>query len=243
MIEQSRHPIRHRAANGFCRSRPHAPRLSARLRTAAAGDPAKCVGGGRSLNNGRSCNAKGPQFEEIEYWRQRGRILDQGTGLANEPARICTLLPSSISTGGLSTTWSPCLMPSLISSAARRTVPSGCDAVTRCRRSPLSSLLAFAPHAKAKGADPNRASRGAAYPGEIIPEWRAKSSWKAERDQIGMVGDIIADSRATSPGIRTAEPGDLRDKHNVRDIGGKPPLRVRQHASFRSIIAVWPGVG
>lgn len=55
------------------------------------------------------------------------------------------------------------------------------------------------PHAKAKGADPNRASRGAAYPGEIIPEWRAKSSWNAERDQIGMVSDIIADSRATSP--------------------------------------------
>src|SRR5262249_38710539 len=59
------------------------------------------------------------------------------------------------------------------------------------------------PRAKAKGADPNRASRGAAYPGEIIPEWRAKSSWNAERDQIGMVGDIIANSRATSPGIRT----------------------------------------
>jgi hypothetical protein len=40
--------------------------------------------------------------------------------------------------------------------------------------------------AQAKGAEPNRASRGAAYPGEIIPEWRAKSSWNAERDQIGM---------------------------------------------------------
>jgi hypothetical protein len=61
------------------------------------------------------------------------------------------------------------------------------------------------PLQKAKGADPNRASRGAAYPVEIIPEWRAKSSWNAERDQIGMVGDIIADSRATSPGIRTSD--------------------------------------
>ena len=29
-----------------------------------------------------------------------------------------------------------------------------------------------------------------------------KSSRNAGRDQIGMVGDIIADSRATSPGIR-----------------------------------------
>jgi hypothetical protein len=39
-------------------------------------------------------------------------------------------------------------------------------------------------------------------PGEIIPECRAKSSRNAERHQIGMVGDISADSRATSPGIR-----------------------------------------
>src|SRR6516162_9581331 len=58
------------------------------------------------------------------------------------------------------------------------------------------------PRAKAKGADPNRASRGLAYPSEIIPECRAKSSRNAERDQIGMLGDIIADSRATSLGIR-----------------------------------------
>ena len=58
------------------------------------------------------------------------------------------------------------------------------------------------PPAKAKGADPNRASRGAAYLGDIIPECRAKSSRNAGRDQIGMVGDIIVDSRATSPGIR-----------------------------------------
>ena len=43
---------------------------------------------------------------------------------------------------------------------------------------------------KAKGADPNRANRGAAYPGGIIPEWRAKSSWRAERAQIGMLGEI-----------------------------------------------------
>ena len=55
---------------------------------------------------------------------------------------------------------------------------------------------------KAKGADPNRARRGATYPSEFIPEWRAKSFWNAERDQIGMLGQIIADSRATSPGIR-----------------------------------------
>src|ERR1700747_2464483 len=84
------------------------------------------------------------------------------------------------------------------------------------------------PHAKAKGADPNRASRGAAYPGEIIPEWRAKSSWNAERDQIGMVGDIIADSRATSPGIRSLNNagGLLVLFHLDRRLLGVPPRPV-----------------
>src|ERR1700730_10974050 len=33
----------------------------------------------------------------------------------------------------------------------------------------------------------------------------------AERDQIGMVGDIIADSWATSPGIRSGASGGVRD--------------------------------
>ena len=44
------------------------------------------------------------------------------------------------------------------------------------------------PRAKAKGADPNRASRRTAYPGDIILGSRAKSSWNAERDQIGNAG-------------------------------------------------------
>jgi hypothetical protein len=43
--------------------------------------------------------------------------------------------------------------------------------------------------------------RRAKAKGDIIPEWRAKSSWNAERDQIRMLADIIADSRVTSPGI------------------------------------------
>ena len=38
------------------------------------------------------------------------------------------------------------------------------------------------------------ASRSAVLAGEIIPECRAKSSWNAERDQIGLLGEIIADS-------------------------------------------------
>ena len=51
---------------------------------------------------------------------------------------------------------------------------------------------------KAEGADAMRASRGAPRGGTT----RATSSRNAERDQIGMAGEIIADSRATSPGIR-----------------------------------------
>jgi hypothetical protein len=41
----------------------------------------------------------------------------------------------------------------------------------------------------------------AVYPGDIIPERRAKSSRNAERHQIGLASNIIPDSRATSPGI------------------------------------------
>jgi hypothetical protein len=55
--------------------------------------------------------------------------------------------------------------------------------------------------AKAKGEDPKRASRGASQPGDFIPEWRATSNRNAERHQIGMVGEIIPESRATSVGI------------------------------------------
>ncbi|MGA8758666.1 MAG: PEP-CTERM sorting domain-containing protein, partial [Stellaceae bacterium] len=39
------------------------------------------------------------------------------------------------------------------------------------------------------------------YPGDFIPESRAKSSRNAERHQIGMVREIIPESRATSVGI------------------------------------------
>ncbi|HEY6996271.1 MAG TPA: hypothetical protein VH397_21425, partial [Xanthobacteraceae bacterium] len=63
------------------------------------------------------------------------------------------------------------------------------------------------PSAKAQG-DPKRAGRGAVpnalYPGDIIPERQAKSSRNAERHHLGLAGDIIPDSRATSPGISMA---------------------------------------
>jgi hypothetical protein len=60
------------------------------------------------------------------------------------------------------------------------------------------------PLAKAKGRTvgaPAEALFPPRYPGDIISEWRAKSSRNAERHQIGLVGDIIPDSRATSLGI------------------------------------------
>ena len=41
---------RHRPANGFCRSLPHAPRLPARLWTAATGDPTKRACGSGGVN-------------------------------------------------------------------------------------------------------------------------------------------------------------------------------------------------
>src|SRR5271165_489457 len=79
--------------------------------------------------------------------------------------------------------------------------------LTEARRAPgasRSSLLASSPPvAKAKGTDAKRASRDALYPGDFIPESRAKSSRNAERHQIGMVREIIPESRATSVGIRT----------------------------------------
>jgi hypothetical protein len=48
-----------------------------------------------------------------------------------------------------------------------------------------AALSSMTRQRKAKGADFNRAGRGAAYPDDIIPEWRAKSSWNAERDRSG----------------------------------------------------------
>src|SRR6516164_5414795 len=107
--------------------------------------------------------------------------------------------------------------PAASTSIARSTaqyLPAGRSRCRTARRSSTearralgalrSSLLASSPpKAKAEGADAKRASRDAAYPGDIIPEWRAKSSRNAGRNQIGLVGDIIPDSRATSSGIRS----------------------------------------
>jgi len=69
----------------------------------------------------------------------------------------------------------------------------------------------------------------AVYPGDIIPEQRAKSSRNTERHQIGLVGDIIPDSRATSLGIsrgqgvrREAGSERLEENHRVVINGSNP---------------------
>ena len=52
---------------------------------------------------------------------------------------------------------------------------------SRTRRIVVLSAGIAPPVQKAKGAGPNRASRGLAYPSEIIPERRATSSWIRKR--------------------------------------------------------------
>src|SRR5215510_10499993 len=63
------------------------------------------------------------------------------------------------------------------------------------------------------------------------PPTRARSSRNGERNHPGTSSEIKSEWWATSSRIRgqlppesaPAEAGDLRDKHNVRDIGGNPP--------------------
>jgi hypothetical protein len=56
-------------------------------------------------------------------------------------------------------------------------------------------------------------------PGEIVPEYRAKSSRNRERDQIGMLGDIIADSRATSQKTQRRRETDSNHRSLVQETG------------------------
>src|SRR5271167_2461977 len=124
--------------------------------------------------------------------------------------------------------------------------------LTEARRAPgasRSSLLASSPPvAKAKGTDAKRASRDALYPGDFIPESQAKSSRNAERHQIGMVREIIPESRATSVGSRTLGTfaNDVlvasKVRHGVEPIRGTPPRRTSRYRRV-SPIAVRPGKG
>src|SRR4029077_20231936 len=95
---------------------------------------------------------------------------------------------------------------------------------------PLSSLLASAPPAKAKGADPSRASRGATYRA-TSRHGGATSSWNAERDQIGMPSEIIADSQATSPGIRRHAVLALDVPPEAQESGGAELQAARHDAT------------
>src|SRR5580658_2634629 len=97
---------------------------------------------------------------------------------------------------------------------------------TEARRAPgasRSSLLASSPPvAKAKGADAKRSADR--------PSNRATSSRNAERDQIGMPGEIIPEQRATSVGIRT-EPltdGELTLFKSVAGHRAPPTRQVKE---------------
>src|SRR5258708_28568919 len=63
-----------------------------------------------------------------------------------------------------------------------------------------------APLRKAERRDRIGARRGLVTPGDIIPEWWARSSRNGGRDQIGTVGEIIPEWWATSSGISSDGP-------------------------------------
>jgi hypothetical protein len=72
-----------------------------------------------------------------------------------------------------------------------------------------SSLPAsFPPSAKTAEGNLKRASRGAIYPGDIIPEQRAKSSPNSERNHLGTPSEIKSECRATFPESRATSAGD-----------------------------------
>ena len=80
---------------------------------------------------------------------------------------------------------------------------------------------------EAKVADPNRAGGGVAYPSEIIPEQRATSCWNAARDQIGMLDEIILDSRATSLGIHIQSHNSPKRRSNKPMLIGPGAIPVQ----------------
>ncbi len=77
-------------------------------------------------------------------------------------------------------------------------VPTAIGGSARRFVCPLSSLLASAPPAKAKGADPSRASRGATY--------RATSSRHGGRHHPGTPSEIKSECRARSSRVRKRLP-------------------------------------
>jgi hypothetical protein len=71
-------------------------------------------------------------------------------------------------------------------------------------------------------------------PGEIVPEYRAKSSRNRERDQIGMLGDIIADSRATSQKTQRWREADS----NRRSLSQNEPVSLAERECRRGERAI-----
>ncbi|MCD9898296.1 hypothetical protein LUG63_45735, partial [Bradyrhizobium japonicum] len=81
------------------------------------------------------------------------------------------------------------------------------------------------PLRKAERRDRIGARRGLVTPGDIIPEWWARSSRNGGRDQIGTVGEIIPEWWATSSGISN---NDRQRRGDQNQIDFKPvgnPLR------------------
>src|ERR1700688_946821 len=73
--------------------------------------------------------------------------------------------------------------------------PQTSVAKSRARGACKPSLLASVPSSgKAKGADLNHSQQRSSFPGDIIPEWWARSFRNGGRHHPGKVGGIISDS-------------------------------------------------
>jgi hypothetical protein len=84
------------------------------------------------------------------------------------------------------------------------------------------------PLRKAERRDRIGARRGLVTPGDIIPEWWARSSRNGGRHQIGTVGEIIPEWWATSSGI---------SKRWGSEVSGGPVGRIAQPAPAIEIAA------
>ena len=115
---------------------------------------------------------------------------------------------------------------------SRRTVPSRCDAVTRCRRSSLSSLLAFAPPCKSQRSGPSSGQQRRRLPGrdhsgmagEIILERRARSNRNGGRHHRGFPGNFPRNPHRRKPAIcATSTMSAISAENPHPEFGSMPP--------------------
>ena len=118
-------------------------------------------------------------------------------------SEIWNLTPAGMTPSCCRRSFSACRPPRDLGSSSTRSLKAALSwtahgrSMKPARRYTLGERVG-APKALREDANPNRASRGVAYPSEIIPEWWAKSSRNAERQQIGM----RAAARAARPPLR-----------------------------------------